>query len=124
MTDLIRVMTRNIELATDAMEDGQTGYVLHTPDHTLFVVEEGEYADLRLGSAFNAKVMRSLPRAETLRRFWNSRLTQQQIEAGCGVVSTLRREALAGFIEVQQHLLGVLTPHVATDDRPIVACER
>ena len=59
--------------------------------------------------------VKSCRSAEVLRRYWNSRLTQDQIEAGCGIVCSLRGDALAAYIEKQEMLIGVLTTTHAVD---------
>ena len=103
---MVRLFLKNIEDARAAMEDGQTGYVFPTADFTLFLCDEGGV--MRLGSPLSAKIVRSVASAETLQRYWNGRLTLDQIDVGCGVIATLRREALAGFIEIQRSLLNMM----------------
>ena len=109
MTDVRDQMTRllldNIERAKTVMEDGQLGYVCHTADFTLFLCEDAGV--MRLGSPLSDNIVVSA-NDETTQRHWNSRLTYEQIDAGCGVITTLRREALAGFIEIQQSLLDMV----------------
>jgi hypothetical protein len=111
---MVRMLMLNIEQARDMVGDGGVGHVFHTVDHTLFIVE-GDDGELRLGSPLSAKIVKSCRSAEVLRRYWNSRLTQDQIEAGCGIVCSLRGDALAAYIEKQEMLIGVLTTTHAVD---------
>ena len=46
--------------------------------------------------------------------YWNSRLTNDQINSGCGVIASLRREALTEYIEAQRSLIDLLTVQSCT----------
>ncbi len=102
---MARLLLENVECARAAMEDGRSGYVFHTADFTLFLCEHDGI--LRLGSPLSENMVVSAD-PDTMQRHWNSRLSYDQIDCGCGVISSLRREALTGFIDVQKALLEML----------------
>lgn len=102
---MARLLLENIEEARVLMENGDTGYVFHTADFTLFLCQHDSI--LRLGSPLSDKLVVSLD-PDRMQRHWNSRLSYDQIDCGCGVISSLRREALTGFIEIQKALLEML----------------
>ena len=109
---ITRLILSNIERTRSLMEDGQLGHVFHTTDFTLFLCERDGI--LRLASPLCGEMVVSHD-SETMQRHWNSRLSYDQIDAGCGVISTMRREALAGFIEIQQVLLDTTLKPTATE---------
>jgi hypothetical protein len=108
-TEMLRVLTRNIETARAAMEDGATGYVLHTADHVHFLCQRGNDSTVRLGDPLDddIAVLTSHARAVTMQRYWNSQLKDGSTFNK--VVVSLRREALVGYIDVQRRTLNVLT---------------
>jgi hypothetical protein len=110
-TEMIRQLYSNVTRAHAAMEDGATGYVLHTSDyvHMLCQTTDGNGT---LGSPYlgeplddNAITQTSINSAEVLKRYWNS----FHPDRFNSVVISLRRDALAGYIVVQQKAIEALT---------------
>ena len=106
-TEIIRTLTKNIEDARNRMEDGHLGFVFHTPDYSLFI--NNADGTLYLGKPQDACVVTTMAQAKAMCIYWNSRLTSDQINSGCGVIASLRREALTEYIEAQRSLIDLLT---------------
>ena len=105
-TEMVRAVLANIETARAVMEDGPTGYVLHTRDYVHFICRYGGAA-LRLGSplADDVEVYSTHASVVVAQRWWNSRGDGDTLNR---VLISLRREALVGYIEVQKRALDVL----------------
>ena len=106
-TELIRTLTKDIEDARNRMEDGHLGFVFHTPDYSLFI--NNADGTLYLGKPQDACVVTTMAQAKSMCIYWNSRLTHDQITSGCGVITSLRREALTEYIETRRALIDLLT---------------
>lgn len=97
---LARALLQNIERARRALDEGPPGYVLHTGDCLQFIcVRPDGTAVLDEPLDPDVVVVTSLPQATTLRRYWNSLCQGDRFAT---VVTSLRREALASYIEVLQ----------------------
>jgi hypothetical protein len=110
--EMVRILTSNIETARAVMEDGPVGYVLTTGDHVHFIRDLG--STLQLGDPLDddVAVYTTHARAVVAQRYWNSKLTER--DTFNAVAIRLRREALVGYIEVQQRTLKVLLEMGAT----------
>jgi len=100
--DIMQALIRNIEIASVAMENGRCGYVLHTIDFLEFVCDGGRGMCLDLPFARDT-VVTTLREASQLQMRWNQGPSQ------FGVVISLRRDAITGYINAQRALLEVLT---------------
>jgi len=100
--DAADTLNRNIEIARKAMENGRCGYVLHTIDFLEFVCDGGRGLCLDLPFARDA-VVTTFIHARDLQLLWNQGPSQ------LGVVISLRRDAMTGYINSQRALLEVLT---------------
>jgi hypothetical protein len=105
---MVRSILNNIETAKAVMEDGAVGYVCHTKDFVHCLCQNGTAA-VRLGEplADDVAVLTTHARAVVLQRYWNS--VRGDGDTLNRVVISLRREALTGYIDVQQKTLDVLT---------------
>ena len=110
-SEMVRAITCNIETARAVMEDGPVGYVCHTRDHVHFLAQSG--AEVRLGLPLDddVAVLSTHTRAVVLQRYWNS---FRKEDAYNRVIISLRREALVGYIDVQQRTLNALLEMGAT----------
>ena len=110
-TEMVRTLQSNIERARAAMEDGAVGYILHTRDHVHFLCQRrdgnGITGSPSLGSPLDdcVAVMSTHATAVSLQRYWNS----FHPDRFNSVVISLRREALVGYVDVQQRSIDALT---------------
>ena len=103
---MISKLLDNVDRARGAMEDGATGFVLHTSDHVHILCQRGDAA-VRLGDPLDDDivVLASIGRALVMQRYWNSIHT----DTFNTVTISLRREALGAYIDLQQRAVEVLT---------------
>jgi hypothetical protein len=103
-TEMARTILTSIETARAVMEDGPTGYVLHTCDFTQFICRRG--AVLRLDTPLSDDVaVLTHASATVTRRFWNTGADDVYHPRLC---ISLRREALVSYCDRQQLLLDTL----------------
>ena len=105
--DILQVLVRNIEIARKALDAGPCGYVLHTEDYTEFLCNDGGdgLPCLDMPLAKDVAVLQ-LSEALYFQTLWNIGLPD--IDTGKAVAISLRRDALAAYIELQQMLLDAL----------------
>jgi hypothetical protein len=96
------VILANIEATKAVMEDGQTGYVLHTADDMRVLCRTREVLWLGSPQDDHVLVLTSYARAMVTRESWNSNEDHQPVEV------RLRREALEAYIARQQQGLNIL----------------
>ena len=86
------------------MEDGATGLVLHTKDHTKFLcIKRSNVPYLDQPAMDEVLVYKSHRQALTMQHFWN-----HQRDDGQKVYISLRREALQEYIMIQQTALDII----------------
>lgn len=105
--EMTRAVLLRIETARAVLEDGATGYVLHTRDYAHFICQQGKAA--RLGSPLDDDlvVLTTYARAVVLQRYWNS--VRGDGDTLNKVLISLRREAINEYIYLQQRIIDVLT---------------
>jgi hypothetical protein len=102
-TEMVRVILANIEATRALMEDGQTGYVLHTQDH-MHALCQRRGQDIRRDSlqSDDVSVFTTHANAVVAQRYWNSMHPDDKVKIA------LRREALVAYIDRQQEAVDTL----------------
>jgi hypothetical protein len=103
--EMLRSALNNIEAARAALEDGAVGYVLHNKDHTKFICQD--HATLWFGSPLDDRVQvyTTHTSAVVAQRYWNS---VHSTDDSKKAIISLRREAIVGYIDQQQHVISAL----------------
>jgi hypothetical protein len=92
---LINNTLLNIREALEQIDDGSTGYVLHSNDFSEFLCED-DNRSLRLGSPLSPRVAVFTSMIEA---------SQAKVRFGKPLAMTLRREAMTSYIGWLQRLL-------------------
>jgi hypothetical protein len=107
VTDMLRVVVRDIEYVSALIEAGPCGYVLHSADYTHFLCHDAtDIVRLCEPGEGDLYVLRSRRSALSVRRYWNHGLPEWE-----SVSVSLRREALSRYLHDRNMLLDGLFDH-------------
>jgi len=101
-SEMAKVILANIETCRASLEDGPTGYVLHTDDRLYFVCQRGGAVRLGNPQEDDVAVYTTHARAVTTQRYWNTNKPEGKVSI------SLRREAMQAYIDRQQKTLDTL----------------
>jgi hypothetical protein len=95
----VRQTIADIEAARAALDDCPAGLILHTPAFTRFVCIDPKGAPyLGAPASDHVAVFTTFARADTLKRYWNSKLPAE-VQATRAVNVWPRREAITIYIQ-------------------------